>query len=83
VSRDHLAAVQTRREKPTARTQLLQRIAQRRVIGTALAGGRPMRPPFWLPWLLAREPVKRRIARLIGIGLQAEHIGGDGAASAT
>jgi hypothetical protein len=42
-----------------------------------------MRPPFWLPWLLAREPVKRRIARLIGIGLQAEHIGGDGAASAT
>jgi 2-polyprenyl-6-methoxyphenol hydroxylase-like FAD-dependent oxidoreductase len=83
VSEDDLAAVQARRETPTARTQLLQRIAQRRVIGTALAGGRPMRPPFWLPWLLAREPVKRRIARLIGIGLQAEHIGGDGAASAT
>jgi 2-polyprenyl-6-methoxyphenol hydroxylase-like FAD-dependent oxidoreductase len=82
VSEDDLAAVQSRREKPTARTQLLQRIAQRRVISAALAGDRPLRPPFWLPWLLARPPVKRGIARIIGIGLQAEHIGGDEAARA-
>jgi 2-polyprenyl-6-methoxyphenol hydroxylase-like FAD-dependent oxidoreductase len=83
VSEDDLAAVQTRRATPAARTQLLQRIAQRRVIGTALAGNRPMLPPFWLPWLLGREPVKRMVARLIGIGLQAEHIGVDGASGPT
>lgn len=82
VSEDDLAAVQTRREKATGRTQLLQRVAQRRVIGAALAGDRPMRPPFWLPWLLSRPPIKRGIARLIGIGLQAEHIGRDEATGA-
>lgn len=69
-----LARVQARRRLPTALTQALQRIAQRRIIGAALSGTRAPRPPAWLPGLLRLGPVRRAVANLIGRGLRPEHI---------
>ena len=73
-SDDDLARVQKRREWPTRVVQRAQVIVQERVM-TAVLGGRG---PQQLPWplkLLRRFPMLRRIpARLVGIGLRAEHV---------
>ena len=73
-SDDDLQRVQTRRELPTRIVQRAQVIVQKRVIGPALRGKGPQQLPFALK-LLRWFPMLRRIpARLVGIGLRAEHI---------
>jgi 2-polyprenyl-6-methoxyphenol hydroxylase-like FAD-dependent oxidoreductase len=73
---EHLRAVQRRREWPTRLTQRAQVLIQNRVISRVLAsqGGGPM--PLPLPVRLLRDwPLLRRIpARLIGMGIQPEHV---------
>jgi 2-polyprenyl-6-methoxyphenol hydroxylase-like FAD-dependent oxidoreductase len=69
-----LAAVQRRREWPTRMTQLLQIIAQNRVITGVLRGTQTPKPPLLLR-LFARLPMLQRIpARLIGMGFRPEHV---------
>ena len=72
---DHLRRVQRRRQWPTRVTQWLQVVVQRRVITRALRGGssRLVVPPAVR--LLARCSLLQRLpARLIGVGVRAEHI---------
>jgi 2-polyprenyl-6-methoxyphenol hydroxylase-like FAD-dependent oxidoreductase len=69
-----LKKVQRRREFPTRVTQRLQIFVQNRVISRVLAS----QEQLTLPWplrLLRRFPILARIpARLVGIGIRAEHI---------
>ena len=74
ISAEDLRAVQTRREKPTLKTQRLQVFLQNRVISPVLASSGPLHPP-WPLRLLQWFPILRRIpARVIGMGFQPEHI---------
>ena len=71
-----LARVQARRERPTRLTQQAQIFLQNRVIAPTLASGpdQPVKPPL-VARLLAMFPVLRRIpARLMGLGVQPEHV---------
>jgi 2-polyprenyl-6-methoxyphenol hydroxylase-like FAD-dependent oxidoreductase len=73
VTAEHLRRVQRRREWPTRVTQWLQVVVQRRLVSRVLGGG-PVRPPL-LVRLLARYPLVRRLpARLVGVGIRAEHV---------
>jgi 2-polyprenyl-6-methoxyphenol hydroxylase-like FAD-dependent oxidoreductase len=73
-SDDDLRRVQERRELPTRIVQRVQVMVQERVIGPALRGKGPQQLPFALK-LLRWFPMLRRIpARLVGIGLRAEHV---------
>ncbi|MBX3202628.1 MAG: FAD-dependent oxidoreductase [Labilithrix sp.] len=67
-----LARVQARRWYPAATTQLAQLLVQRRVIRRVL-DGRVVRPPSWLPRVLAFRPVRALVARAIGSGVRPEH----------
>lgn len=67
-----LARVQARRWYPAAATQLAQTLVQRRVIRRVLEG-RVVRPPVWLPRVLALRPVRALVARAIGSGVRPEH----------
>lgn len=67
-----LARVQARRQYPAVLTQVLQLVVQRRLIHRVL-GGRVVRPPPWLVWLLSRKPVRILVARGIGMGFRPEH----------
>jgi 2-polyprenyl-6-methoxyphenol hydroxylase-like FAD-dependent oxidoreductase len=71
---DQLRAVQRRREFPTRITQRAQVLIQNRVISRVLAG--QAGGPLPLPVRLLRDwPFLRRIpARLIGMGIQPEHV---------
>ena len=70
---DHLRRVQRRRQWPTRVTQWLQVVVQGRLVSRALGGG-PLRPPLFVR-LLARCPLVRRLpARLVGVGIRAEHV---------
>jgi 2-polyprenyl-6-methoxyphenol hydroxylase-like FAD-dependent oxidoreductase len=74
VSMSHLQKVQWRREFPTRVTQWAQVQVQNRVLGPTLSSRQAVRPPFFLR-LFKRFPLLRRIpARLIGIGVRAEHV---------
>jgi 2-polyprenyl-6-methoxyphenol hydroxylase-like FAD-dependent oxidoreductase len=74
---DHLRRVQRRRQWPTRVTQWLQVVVQRRVITRALRGGSSRLAPPRAVRLLARCPLLQRLpARLIGVGVRAEHIRG-------
>jgi 2-polyprenyl-6-methoxyphenol hydroxylase-like FAD-dependent oxidoreductase len=70
-----LDRVQRRRQLPTRLTQAFQLIVQRRVVGPVLGRrGQRLRPPFALR-LFMRFPRLRRIpARLVGLGVRAEHV---------
>jgi 2-polyprenyl-6-methoxyphenol hydroxylase-like FAD-dependent oxidoreductase len=69
-----LEAVQARRRWPVRATQAVQVFLQNRMIAPTLAGTRPLRPP-WPVRLLAAVPFLRRIpARLLGLGVQPEHV---------
>ena len=70
-----LAAVQQRRERAVRWTQAGQVFIQNRVISAVLAHGtRPMKPPVLLR-LAAQLPAFRHLtARLIGLGVQPEHV---------
>jgi 2-polyprenyl-6-methoxyphenol hydroxylase-like FAD-dependent oxidoreductase len=71
-----LRRVQRRRLWPTRVTQRFQIIVQKRVIKRVLGGVGKIKPPL-IVRLLARVPFLRRIpARLIGIGIQPEHVKG-------
>jgi 2-polyprenyl-6-methoxyphenol hydroxylase-like FAD-dependent oxidoreductase len=71
---DHLRRIQKRRELPTRVTQRLQVIVQRRIIARVLGETGSLQPPLALR-LLARIPYLRRIpARIIGLGIRAEHV---------
>jgi 2-polyprenyl-6-methoxyphenol hydroxylase-like FAD-dependent oxidoreductase len=73
VGDEHLRRVQRRREWPTRVTQWLQVVVQRRLVSQALGGG-PLRLPLFVQ-MLARYPVVRRLpARVVGVGIRAEHI---------
>ena len=69
-----LAAVQARRLWPVRATQAVQVFLQNRMIAPTLAGTRPLRPP-WPVLLLDRFALLRRIpARVLGLGVQPEHV---------
>lgn len=69
-----LQAVQERRRWPVRATQAMQLFLQNRMIAPTLAGTRPLRPP-WPVRLLNAVPLLRRIpARLLGMGVQPEHV---------
>jgi 2-polyprenyl-6-methoxyphenol hydroxylase-like FAD-dependent oxidoreductase len=72
---DHLRRVQRRREWPTRVTQAMQVMVQRRLVARALDGasGRFVAPLFMR--LLARHAILQRLpARLVGVGVRAEHV---------
>jgi 2-polyprenyl-6-methoxyphenol hydroxylase-like FAD-dependent oxidoreductase len=69
-----LAAVQEHRMWPVKATQAAQVFVQNRMIAPTLAGTRPLRPP-WPARLLNAFPFLRRIpARVMGLGVQPEHV---------
>jgi len=74
VSLSHLQKVQWRRELPTRLTQWAQVQVQERVLGRVLGNSQRVAAPAFLK-LFKRLPVLQRIpARLIGIGVRAEHV---------
>jgi len=69
-----LEAVQARRLWPVRATQAMQLFLQNRMIAPTLAGTRTLRPP-WPLRLMNAVPFLRRIpARLLGLGVQPEHV---------
>ena len=72
---EHLRRVQRRREWPTRVTQWLQVLVQRRVITATLERreGR-LTPPRILTLLARFGPLARLPARLVSVGVRAEHI---------
>jgi len=55
-------------------TQAVQVFLQNRMIGPMLAGTRPLKPP-WPVLLLNAVPFLQRIpARVLGLGVQPEHV---------
>ncbi len=69
-----LEAVQQRRLWPVRATQAVQVFMQNRMIAPTLAGTRPLRPP-WPMRLLNAVPYLQRIpARMLGMGVQPEHV---------
>lgn len=71
---DVLEQIQKRREPPTKSTQRLQLTIQNNFLSRRLKENRNMPPPLMLR-LFNRFKILRRIpARLIGIGMRAEHI---------
>jgi 2-polyprenyl-6-methoxyphenol hydroxylase-like FAD-dependent oxidoreductase len=69
-----LAAVQAHRMWPVRATQAIQVFLQNRMIAPTLAGTRPLRPPL-AARLLNAVPYLRRIpARVLGLGVQPEHV---------
>ena len=74
VSLSHLQKVQWRRELPTRLTQWAQVQVQKRVLGRVLGDTQKIPLPGFLK-LFKKYPVLRRVpARLIGIGVRAEHV---------
>ena len=72
---DQLRRVQARREWPTRVTQRLQILVQRRVISQTLQGGQTrLVPPLAVRWLARYRFLQRLPARLVGVGVRAEHI---------
>jgi 2-polyprenyl-6-methoxyphenol hydroxylase-like FAD-dependent oxidoreductase len=71
----HLGRVQARRQWPTRVTQALQVLVQRRVISRALQGGQtPLVPPLAIRLLARYRFLQGLPARLVGVGVRAEHI---------
>jgi 2-polyprenyl-6-methoxyphenol hydroxylase-like FAD-dependent oxidoreductase len=69
-----LEAVQAHRLWPVRATQAIQVFLQNRMIAPTLAGTRPLRPPL-AARLLNAVPYLRRIpARVLGLGVQPEHV---------
>lgn len=78
---DHLRRVQRRRQWPTRITQGLQILVQRRVIAQTLQWGEGVRlaPPLAVRLLARCAFLQRLPARLVGLGVRAEHIRSPGA----
>jgi 2-polyprenyl-6-methoxyphenol hydroxylase-like FAD-dependent oxidoreductase len=74
VTRDHLAAVQRRREFPVRVIQRIQVLVQNQLLSPALASSARPRPP-WPMRLIASVPWLRGIpARVLGVGVRPEHV---------
>ena len=74
VEETDLATVQSRRTFPTAGTQLIQRAAQRALLERILGSEEPVKAPAPIR-VLSRSPALQMLpARLIGVGLRAEHV---------
>jgi 2-polyprenyl-6-methoxyphenol hydroxylase-like FAD-dependent oxidoreductase len=71
---EDLQQVQKRREFPTRVTQWLQVAVQRRVIARVLGEQRPVSPPLVLRLIDSMAFLRRIPARLIGLGIRAEHV---------
>ena len=69
-----LEAVQAHRMWPVRATQAIQVFLQNRMIAPMLAGTRPMRPPFAARMLNAVPFLRRIPARVLGLGVQPEHV---------
>jgi 2-polyprenyl-6-methoxyphenol hydroxylase-like FAD-dependent oxidoreductase len=69
-----LEAVQARRMWPVRATQAIQVFLQNRMIAPTLAGTRPLRPPFAARMLNAVPLLRRIPARVLGLGVQPEHV---------
>jgi 2-polyprenyl-6-methoxyphenol hydroxylase-like FAD-dependent oxidoreductase len=74
VSTADLEAIQQRRALPARLTQQLQLVMQNRIIGPALQGKRPPRPPLLFRLFNAFAPLRRIPARLLGLGVRPEHV---------
>ncbi len=74
VTRDHLAAVQRRRDFPMRVIQRMQVIVQDNLLSPALKSSERPKPPFVMR-LIQWFPTLRRIpARIVGMGVRPEHI---------
>lgn len=74
LSDSELAAVQAYRMRPVRMTQAAQIFLQNRIIAPTLAGTGPIKVP-WPARLLDRFALLRRLpARLMGMGVQPEHV---------
>jgi 2-polyprenyl-6-methoxyphenol hydroxylase-like FAD-dependent oxidoreductase len=74
VSLSHLQKLQWRREFPTKVTQWAQVQVQEMILSEVLGSQEQVEPPWFLR-LFKKFPVLRRIpARLVGIGVQPEHV---------
>ncbi|MEF3365415.1 FAD-dependent oxidoreductase [Methylocystis sp. 9N] len=71
---DDLASVQRRREFPVRVTQRLQLAIQNLVIRNVLAADKPIEAPLALRLFDAIPLLRRLPARLIGLGVQPEHV---------
>jgi 2-polyprenyl-6-methoxyphenol hydroxylase-like FAD-dependent oxidoreductase len=69
-----LAAVQARRLWPVRATQAIQVFLQNRMIAPTLAGTRPSRPPLPIRLFAGSALLRRLPARLLGLGIQPEHV---------
>jgi 2-polyprenyl-6-methoxyphenol hydroxylase-like FAD-dependent oxidoreductase len=74
---DLLAAVQARREFPTRMTQRIQLAIQDRILAATLSAKGKVRPPLSLRIILSLPGFRRLPTRLLGLGVQPEHIGPD------
>ena len=72
---DLLPMVEARRGWPTRLVQRGQQLAQDRIIGAVLKPGASFTRPPWPVRMLNRFPLLRRIpGRIIGLGIQREHV---------
>lgn len=69
-----LRRVQRRREWPTRMTQRVQILAQNRIVRPLLGRDRPLEVPLALRLVARSAPMRRLLARLIGLGFRPEHI---------
>ena len=69
-----LAAVESRRRWPTQAVQAMQIAMQNRVIGPALQGAGPMRPPLLFRALAKSRLLRQLAGRALGFGVRAEHV---------
>jgi len=74
VAREHLAAVQRRREFPMQVIQRIQVLIQNNLLSPALASSERPKPPLIMR-LIAWVPLLRRIpARVLAVGVRPEHV---------
>jgi len=74
VADSDLAAVQSRRMFPVRATQAMQLFLQNRMIAPTLDGTRPIQVPWPVRLLDRFAPLRRLPARLMGMGVQPEHV---------
>jgi 2-polyprenyl-6-methoxyphenol hydroxylase-like FAD-dependent oxidoreductase len=71
---DELAAVQKRREFPMRFIQGMQVLIQNRIITRVLSSTQSPRPPLAVRLLDWCPPLRRIPARILGVGVQREHV---------
>jgi 2-polyprenyl-6-methoxyphenol hydroxylase-like FAD-dependent oxidoreductase len=69
-----LAQVQKRREWPTKVIQAIQVVIQKRLIARFLGGTGKIEPPWFLRLFITFPVLRRLPARLMGLGVQREHV---------